>query len=165
MTRTPVLSIVGRSGSGKTTLLERLIPELRRRGYRVAAVKHHRQPGLEPEMPGKDTWRLGQAGADPVILATPDMLWMRKRLARELSLQEVADGISDVDLILAEGFKEEDAPKIQVSCREEKPQLVCDPQDLIAIVSDQPFGLDVPQFHPEDIAALADQIVAAVLRR
>jgi len=36
----PIISVVGKSDSGKTTLIERIIPELTKRGYRVATVKH-----------------------------------------------------------------------------------------------------------------------------
>lgn len=74
----PIICVVGRSKSGKTTLLEKLIPELKRRGYRVATIKHHSHPGFEIDVPGKDTWRHAQAGSDHVIISAPDKVADRK---------------------------------------------------------------------------------------
>ncbi|MCU0489929.1 MAG: molybdopterin-guanine dinucleotide biosynthesis protein B, partial [Anaerolineales bacterium] len=70
----PILSIIGKSNSGKTTLLEKLIPELRQRGYRVATIKHHAHAGFEIDQPGKDTWRHAQAGSQVVVITAPDKL-------------------------------------------------------------------------------------------
>ena len=82
----PILSIVGKSGSGKTTLLEKLIAELKRRGYRVATIKHHAHPGFEIDQPGKDTWRHAQAGSDHVVIAAPDKIASIRRLERDNQL-------------------------------------------------------------------------------
>ncbi len=155
----PVIAFVGRSRSGKTTLLEKLIPELKRRGYRVAAVKHTAHP-VEPDTPGKDTYRFAQAGAGPVILAAP-----------EATLEEALAGIRGVDLVLVEGYKRADVPKIEVrwsgGAEEQgsKGELVCaNDGRLIAIVSDRRFDMDVPQFGLEDVVGLADWIEWRLLR-
>ena len=154
----PTFSIVGASGSGKTTLLEKLVRELKRRGYRIAVIKHHPYPGLDADVPEKDTWRLSRSGADHVLLATPDQVMHKRRLERERSLEEVAAEIRDVDLILTEGYKGENAPKIQISRGKAPLEPVCDPAQLVAIVSDRRFDVDVPQFDPDDAAGLADLI-------
>lgn len=154
----PILSIVGFSGSGKTTLLERLIPELRRRGYRVAVVKHHPHPGLEIDTPGKDTWRLARAGAEQVTLVTSDHVIHRRRWGREPSLLEIATEIHEVDLILTEGFKKEHFPKIEVHRDPASSAMASRPEELVAIVSDRRFDLPVPQFDLDDVGGLADLI-------
>jgi molybdopterin-guanine dinucleotide biosynthesis protein B len=163
---TPVISVVGHSGSGKTTLLEKLIRELRLRGYRLAVIKHHHHRGIQLDERGKDTWRFAQAGADHVVLAGPDKLAHLRAFApsQEPTLEEIASSIRGVDLILTEGYKHAHAPKIEISRGQTKPTLISDPSDLLAIVSDLPLsfegrdGIPAPQFGLEDVKRLADLI-------
>ncbi|MBC8263329.1 MAG: molybdopterin-guanine dinucleotide biosynthesis protein B [Anaerolineales bacterium] len=151
----PIISVVGKSGVGKTTFLEKLIAELKRRGLRVAVIKHDVH-GFEMDRPGKDSWRLAQAGSDSVVIASPKKLALIKRLDREMALSEIAAFLSDVDIILTEGYTRGDAPKIEVSRRERGEGLLCAPDELVAIVSDQPFDLVVPQFDLEDAGGVVD---------
>ncbi len=65
----PMISIVGRAKSGKTSLLERLIPELKRRGYRLATIKHSAH-GYDLNQTGKDSQRLANAGSDAVVVSS-----------------------------------------------------------------------------------------------
>jgi molybdopterin-guanine dinucleotide biosynthesis protein B len=73
-----------------------------------------------------------------------------------MTLSEVAAFLTDIDIILTEGYKRGDAPKIEVSRREKGRELVCTPDELVAIVSDQPFDLDVPQFDLNDMTGIVD---------
>jgi len=159
----PIISFVGKSGSGKTTLLEKLIPELRRRGYRVATVKRHAHPGFEIDVPGKDTWRHAQAGSDHVIIAAPDKIASIRRLERELTLDEIAASVSDVDLILTEGFKHAGKPAIEVVRAAAGLDLVSDPQQRRALASDTPFDLGLPCFELNDAVGIADWIESTFL--
>ncbi len=153
----PVISIVGKSGVGKTTLLEKLIPELKRRGYRVATIKHDVH-GFEIDQPGKDTWRHAQAGSDHVVIASPNRIAHIQRLERELTLPEIVVTIHDADIVLTEGYKRGPAPKVEVSRAERGRELICAPEELVAIATDQPYDLDVPQFGLDDVVGLADLI-------
>lgn len=160
----PVVSIVGRSGTGRTTLLERLIAEFKRRGYRVATVKHHAHPGFEVDRPGKDTWRHAQAGADQVVIAAPDRVAAIRYVDHGLTLNEIAATIiHDVDLILTEGYSKEGKPKIEVIREARGTALICDPAELLAIASDVVLAVEVPHFHLEDSSGLADLIEARYL--
>jgi molybdopterin-guanine dinucleotide biosynthesis protein B len=161
----PIVSIVGRSRSGKTTLLEKLIPELKRRGYRVATVKHHAHPGLEIDQPGKDTWRHAQAGSDHVVIAAPDRVASVRRVSRELTLDEVAETIIDVDIVLTEGYKRAGKPQIEVvrAARSETP--LCEPGRLVALASDVALDLGVPLFGLEDATGLVDLLEERFLKR
>jgi molybdopterin-guanine dinucleotide biosynthesis protein B len=154
----PILSIIGKSGSGKTTLLEKLIPELKRRGYRLATVKHHSHAGFQVDVPGKDTWRHAQAGSDYVVIAAPDKIASIQRLERELTLDEIAATITGVDLILTEGFKRAGKPAIEVVRAANGLELVGDSDQVIAVATDTRLEVDVPQFGLEDLGELADLI-------
>jgi molybdopterin-guanine dinucleotide biosynthesis protein MobB len=159
----PVVSFVGHSGSGKTTLLERLIRELKQRGYRLAAIKHHHHRDLEFDRPGKDSWRFAQAGADYVVIAGPDRVVCVRTFEEEATLKRVMAVIQDVDLILVEGFKQADVPKIEVNRGQPDSELISPPDNLFAIVADRRFDADVPQFDLEDVVGLADLIEVGFL--
>jgi molybdopterin-guanine dinucleotide biosynthesis protein B len=162
----PVVSVVGRSKVGKTTLLERLIAELKRRGYRVATVKHDVH-GFEIDRPGKDTWRHAQAGSDLVVIVGANRLAMIARTAQELSLEEVVARLPvEVDLVLTEGYKRGDRLKIEVMRAACGRELLSREEELLAVVTDEPrVGLAVPQYDPEDVGALVDLLEARVLHR
>jgi len=71
--KTPIICIVGKSESGKTTLIEKLIPELKKRGYNIGSIKHSCQK-FDIDKKGKDSWRHRKAGADIVVIASADNL-------------------------------------------------------------------------------------------
>ena len=154
----PILSIVGKSGSGKTTLLEKLIAKLKRGGYRVATIKHHSHPGFEIDYPGKDTWRHAQAGSDLVIIAAPDKIASIRRLERELSLDEIAATITDVDLILTDGFKRAGKPALEVVRAENGLELMSDPPALVAVATDTRLDVEVPQFGLDEAERIVEWI-------
>ncbi len=110
------------------------------------------------------SWRFQQAGADQVLIAAPDKLAHIRRLEQELSLEEVLAQIAGVDLILTEGYKRGPLPKVEVSRSERSRELLCSEEELFAIVSDQRFPLDVPQFALDDVGGLADLIESRLLR-
>jgi molybdopterin-guanine dinucleotide biosynthesis protein B len=159
----PILSIIGKSGSGKTVLLEKIIPELKRRGYRVATIKHHFHPGFEFDIPGKDTWRHARAGSDQVIIAGPDRIASIRLLERELSLDEIvesliAPGRPRVDIILTEGFKRAGKPALEVVRRENGLELISGIEQLAAVATDTPIQVDVHQFDLNDATQIVDFI-------
>ena len=154
MNSIPVLTIIGKSGSGKTSLLEKIIPRLKQHGYRIAAIKHHSHRGFEIDQPGKDSWRFAQAGSDQVIIAAPDKIAFYRRLEQEASLEEIIAHVTGVDLILVEGYKDANLPTLVVARAANSPELVGNPACWAAIVSDLEFDLDIPKFHPDDVAAI-----------
>src|SRR5512137_535515 len=94
----PAFSVVGRGNVGKTTFLEKLIRELKRRGYRVAVIKHYERD-FEIDQPGKDSWRLSQAGSDVAVISAPQKMAMVRRLQSELLLDEVIATLPAVDIV------------------------------------------------------------------
>jgi molybdopterin-guanine dinucleotide biosynthesis protein B len=161
----PIISIVGKSDSGKTTLIEKLVPELTRRGHRIATVKHDVH-GFEVDQQGKDSWRHKQAGAHTVVISSPNKVALIRDVEKDLTLDEIREKlIQDVDLILSEGYKKDVQPKIEIFRKEKHQELLCAKEDnLIAIVSNQTFNVGVPCFDLENMKGLADFIEKEFLR-
>jgi len=161
----PIISIVGKSDSGKTTLIEKLVPELTRRGYRVATIKHDIH-GFEVDREGKDSWRHKQAGAHSVVISSPTKAALIRDVERDLSLAEIREKlVQDVNLILSEGYKKDVQPKIEVFRKEKHKKLLCTKKDhLVAIVSNRRFRVGVPCFDLEDTKGLADFIEKEFLK-
>jgi molybdopterin-guanine dinucleotide biosynthesis adapter protein len=161
----PIVSFTARSGTGKTTFLEALIPALLRRGVRVMVVKHDVH-GFEVDKPGKDSWRLRQAGARRVLLANKDRLALMGAVDGDVPLPElVARFGHDVDLVLSEGYRKSSVPKILIA--REGAREALSPDDvspLIAAVTDHPLTVDVPQFPLDDPEPCADFLVARFVR-
>ena len=161
----PIVSIVGKSDAGKTTLIEKLIPELVRRGYRVATVKHDVH-GFDVDREGKDSWRHKQAGAHTVVISSPQKLAVIRDVDHDAELAELRDKyIQDVDLILSEGFKRNNQPKIEVFRKEKHQELLCRKEDnLLAIASNQPLDMGVPCLDINDARGLVDLIEEKFLK-
>lgn len=157
--RVPVISLVGKSGVGKTTVLERIIRELKRRGYRVGTVKHDTH-GFEVDKPGKDSWRHARAGSDVVAIAGPRKLALIRQLGEEMPLDDVVRLMQDVDLVITEGYKRGDKPKIEVTRSERGTELLCTAEELIAIMTDYPVDMPVPQFALDDAVGVVDLLEA-----
>jgi molybdopterin-guanine dinucleotide biosynthesis protein MobB len=156
------VSFVAKSGTGKTTLLEKVIAELKGRGWRVGAIKHdaHR---FDIDHPGKDSHRMTAAGADTMLISSPEKLALVKQHETPPAIGELlATYFADVDIVLTEGFKKSGLPKIEVHRKERSSTLLCrgeenDPS-LIAVASDEPLELDVPVFDINDAATVASFI-------
>ncbi len=159
MSTIPVICVVGRAKSGRTTLLEKLIRELKARGHRVGTIKHHSHPGFDVDRPGKDTWRHAQAGSDHVVIAAPDKIASIRRVDREPGLYEIVAMMTDVDVVLTEGYLRTGQHRIEVVRAARSSEPICQPEELLALATDVNLsGYDLPQFDLEDAAGLADLI-------
>ncbi len=152
-----IISIVGKSESGKTTLIEKLIAELKSRGYRIGTIKHASK-GFDIDKKGKDSWRHKEAGADTVVVASSGKIAMVKNESHE-TLDDLEKYFPDMNLVITEGFKKENKPKIEIFRVEKHKNPLC-PGDsnLIAFVTNTKQNLNVPIFGLEEIRELADFI-------
>lgn len=152
--KAPVISFVGKSNSGKTTLIVKLLREFKSRGYKVATIKHSHH-SFELDREGKDSWLHTQAGADAVVVASKKMTGIIRIAPKELQLSEIVNTyLHDMDIILAEGYKTQAIPKIEVFRSEISSELVCkDDQNLIAVVGNKKPEINVPFFDIDDKAS------------
>lgn len=161
----PVFGVTGWKNSGKTTLAARLVAELTKRGYIVAAVKHAHE-SFDIDHPGRDSYKLRQAGARRVVLASPKRWALMHELAGEpeMTFEQLLAHAGACDLVLVEGYKQESFPKIELrrqGAASQQPLAAQVPQ-VVAIASDRPGEEKetLPVFHHDDIAAMADFIIA-----
>jgi molybdopterin-guanine dinucleotide biosynthesis protein B len=148
-TTIPVVGFVAPSGTGKTTLVRQVVAVLDGRGLRVGYLKHahHR---FDLDVPGKDSYEVREAGAQQTLLASKARWALQVQnpvqgedpdLHRMLSRFE----LERLDLILVEGFKHADYPKIEVyrPATGEAPLYPGDP-GIIAVATDVPLGVEAP---------------------
>ncbi len=146
----PVVGFVGPSGSGKTTLTTAVLPELRAAGLRVAVLKHA-HCGFDMDRPGKDSYRVREAGASEVLIASRSRWAHLGELDGDLKeppFQELLGRFDPnrIDLVLAEGFARESYPKIEVHrpALDEPPRCWPGDRDVIAVASDAPLAVARP---------------------
>lgn len=113
----PVVSIIGRKNSGKTTLAVALLAELRRRGLRVASIKHGHH-AFETDEPGRDSWRhFNEGEAEATIMAGAGKIALVMRIDGEPDPERLVRDFytgRGYDLVLVEGYKAGPFPKIEV---------------------------------------------------
>lgn len=159
-TTPPIVSIVGNSGSGKTTFIEKLIPEIIQRGLRVGTIKHDVH-GFDMDKPGKDSWRHKQAGASTTIISSPSKIGMVMDVDYDHKPNELLPLLSNVDIILTEGYKFENNPKLEIFRPEITNEPLCkDDEYLLALISDSSVNLDVPIFSTDDINGVAEFLIS-----
>jgi molybdopterin-guanine dinucleotide biosynthesis protein MobB len=154
----PVYSFIGFSGSGKTTFIEKLIPELKRRGIRLGVIKHDAHD-FEIDKEGKDSWRFSNAGADVVEISSAEKTAIISKTNKAMHLDEIISRMGNVDLIITEGYKAGDKPKIAIYRAASGKPLPLEPEKLTAIVTDVDTKTDIPCFGLEDVEKVVDFIL------
>ena len=163
-----VIGLAGWSGAGKTTLITKVIPVLKRRGLKVATVKHaHHEFDLD--RPGKDSWLHREAGASEVAVVSS----RRWALIHELNgepeppLADILAKLSPVDLVIIEGFKRLAHPKLEIyRAGVGKPLIYPEDDCIVAIASDAPLPqAQLPVLMLDDVEAIASVLQAEALPR
>ena len=157
-----IIGLAGWSGSGKTTLITKAIPRLIARGRKVSTLKHAHH-GFDVDQPGKDSFFHREAGATEVIISSAKRFAVLHELRDEpeWNLPALLTKISPVDLVLIEGFKRDEFPKLEVYRAENgKPLLQPEDPHIVAIASDMKLPMaKVPVLDLNDIEAIVDLLL------
>lgn len=164
-----ILAVSGVKNSGKTTLITKLLPELKKRGLQVAVIKHDGHD-FEADVPGTDSWKYAQAGADGTCVFSAKK-YMVVKYAPAPSVEELVGAFPEVDVILLEGFKYSEYPKIEVIRKGNSSESVCDPKNLLGIVTDLTKAeldvngemLDIPLLGLEETERLTDYLLSKMV--
>jgi molybdopterin-guanine dinucleotide biosynthesis protein MobB len=162
MNRLPVLGIVAAgSNAGKTTLITQLIPALAKRNIRVSVIKHAHHK-FDIDHPGKDSYKIREAGAVQTLIASNKRWALMTELAGEPDLEVLIAQVnpSYADLILVEGFRQANIPKIEV-CRSSlgMPILAISDSNIIAVATDANLDIQQPLLPLNDIEQIIEFIV------
>jgi formylmethanofuran dehydrogenase subunit E len=154
------VSFIGRSNSGKTTLLEKVISELKSRGFRVGVIKHSPH-GFDIDHEGKDSWRFLNAGSKVVGVSSPNRVALIENVDKELGLTQLQAFLQGkVDILLTEGYKASDTPKIVVVAREEDNRDgLTYKGETLAVVSPELSLLGIPEFSSAEVLRIVNLLV------
>lgn len=160
MKEVPVICFVAaKSGTGKTTFLEKLITEMTIRGYRIGMIKSDVH-SFEIDVPGKDTWRFAQAGAKTTAIIGPDKYAIIEKTESKKDLEDIVALIQGVDIIIVEGYKAANRPKIEVVRKERGSEVISSLDNLVAVITDvEELSVPVPILDINDVQGVADLII------
>ena len=159
MRKQRIVAVSGAKKTGKTSLIEKLIPALTRRGLRTAIIKHDGH-GFAPDREGTDTCRALSAGAMGAAVFDGEKFQAVKRAV--VTERELVALFPEADLVLLEGFKASQWPKIEV-LGESAESVVGDPGTLLAVMTESERSvLNVPKFRPDEAEKLAEYLCAVL---
>ena len=159
-----IFGFAGWSGSGTTTLIEQVIPRFVLAGLKVSLIKHahHR---FDVDLPGKDSYRHREAGCREVLVISDErwVLMHEQRGEPEGSLEDQIARISPCDLLLIEGYKRYPLPKLEIfRAANGKPLLYPEDEHIVAVATDMPLQIRLPQFGLDDYDAIAAFVLDTV---
>ena len=131
-----IISIVGKKNAGKTTLINDLIPKLKERGHTVGTLKYNISK-FDIDHKGKDTYKYSHSGADSVVLSSQNKIAVMKKIANPLTLHEIIEThFNDVNVVLVEGYREDDYPRIRIEDSQESKTVKKDSKNELLLIKE-----------------------------
>lgn len=150
-----IIAISGVKNSGKTTLITKLIPLLTEKGLKIATIKHDGHD-FNPDVAGTDSYRHREAGAYGTAIFSKNK-WMIIKEERAIDVESIISQFPEADLIILEGFKFSDYPKVEIVRKLNSISPVSKIETVICYISDmERFHEGIPQFNLEEIEELTD---------
>lgn len=151
-----VLGVSGVKNSGKTSLIGKLAPLLKASGLKVSVVKHDGH-SYHPEVTGTDTEVFYQAGVDGYAIFDGEKFSLTKK--RKITEREIFPFFQDSDLIIIEGLKDSDYPKLELIRQINGRETVCKRETVLAYITDFNMETDKPVFHLDNLEEIKDFVL------
>ena len=135
-----IFGIIGWKNSGKTHLVQKIISAINSKKLNVASIKHAHH-SFDIDQPGTDSYLHRQSGADQVIISSANR-WAKiteLKTLPEKKLSELVSEINSADVVIVEGFKNENHPKIEIIKEpdDESSYIFKKIKNVVALVSDK----------------------------
>ena len=154
-----VIGVVGWKDVGKTFVVTEIIKLLVEKGYRVGSIKHAHH-NFDIDQPGTDSFKHRKSGSSQVIISSSKR-WAKiieNKNQKEKNLNELLKEFNEVDVVLVEGFKKENHPKIEIITQNSK-SINNEIENVVAIVADNTLESNIPVFKKNDIESLTQFII------
>ena len=155
-----IIGIVGWKNSGKTFYVSEIIKKLKSKNYRVASIKHaHHEFDIDHY--NTDSYIHRKSGSSQVIISSSKRWAKIIELEKqdEKKLDELINELSETDIVLVEGYKNESHPKIEIISENKKEHLFQKIKNVRAIISDIGIDTHLKKFKKNEI----DKIVNFIL--
>ena len=154
-----IIGVIGWKNSGKTYYIKEIIKKLRKKGLSVASIKHAHHD-FDIDKPGTDSFKHRQSGASEVIISSSKR-WAKiieNKNKNEKKLNELLKEFYDIDVVIVEGFKKENHPKIEIISKNSK-IVNNEIKNVVAIVADHKLNSNLPSFLRNDVESLTEFII------
>ena len=158
-----IIGITGAKDVGKTYYASQIIKLLVEKGYNVGSIKHAHHD-FDIDQPGTDSFKHREAGSSQVIISSSKR-WAKineNNNENEKSLNELIQELHNVDIVVVEGFKKDNHPKIEILSKDLKNRNK-ETNNVIAIVSSDLKDNIIPVFKENDIENLVEFIIKKIL--
>lgn len=159
--KSPAVAVVGRHNSGKTTLVTAVIASLAGRGVDVGSVKHHGHRGFDVDVPGKDSWRHREAGANEVAVCSPDRFALMREIGGALEVPVIVNMMRPHDVVVVEGYRHSGLPTIEIMRSDNERDAIAAREFLRAVAAGEPFQFD-PASLGDDAGCMPDGLTVGV---
>ncbi len=158
-----VIGVIGWKDVGKTYFATKIIQSLVSKGFKVGSIKHAHH-AFDIDHPGTDSFKHRNAGSSQVIISSSKR-WAKiieNQNKEEKKLEELIKEFQDIDIVIVEGFKKENHPKIEIIDKNSK-IINKEIQNVIAIISNEIIDSNIPVFKKNDIESLVTFIIKKLL--
>ena len=155
-----IIGIIGWKNSGKTYYVQEIIKKLRKKGYAVASIKHAHHE-FDVDQPKTDSFLHRKAGSQQVIISSSKR-WVKiteLENSTEKKLTELLQQLSTTDIVIVEGFKNDNHPKIEIIKEKSKNYLFNQISNVVALISDIEVDSNIRKFKKNEIELIVSFIL------